>query len=309
MSENIEENIEEYTKDEIKEFIKNKENLYFAESDAWYTMVREEDIPDFIIWANNMELKLDQKLVDIQFYNSKNPAQLVLSTYGTFLNKAEPELREKIVDRLVKLQTNEMKPKKIKLIDGNLFIETDKEVGLLHDRELERKALIIGTWNYDDEKIKCNAIILKENKPVANIIDSFDIKEVENEEYKFSKKLLEEKIIDNCYKYENLPKLSETSNLMQDIYNEVSSNESEMAFIDDVLWNSEFKNKYTDNDIENLKTEAKKLRLEDVITFNQDDCKIIAYSDLANKFNDDRNLERDYETYKKYQKKKNREAR
>lgn len=113
-------------------------------------------------------------------------------------------------------------------------------------------------------------------------------------------------IYDNFKKYENLPKLSETSKMLQDIYIEVSTNESKMAFIDDDFWNTEFKDRYTDKDIEYLKKEANRLKLEDVITFNQDNCKITAYSGILNKFNDNRHLRIDVKTYNKYQ---NREER
>ena len=44
-----------------------------------------------------------------------------MSTYGWFLNKANPVLREEIIDRLVLLQTTEKEPKKVKVFDINTF--------------------------------------------------------------------------------------------------------------------------------------------------------------------------------------------
>lgn len=128
-----------YSKDEIKKFIKNKENLYFVECDLGYAMIREKDIPDFIMLANELSIKTNEDFVDIEFYNSKRPDKLALSTYGIFLNKAEPELRDRIIGRLVKLQKNETEPRKIKLIDGDLFVKVDEEVGLLHERNEQNK--------------------------------------------------------------------------------------------------------------------------------------------------------------------------
>ena len=44
-----------------------------------------------------------------------------MSTYGWFLNKANPLLREEIIDRLVLLQTTDKEPKKVKIFDINTF--------------------------------------------------------------------------------------------------------------------------------------------------------------------------------------------
>ena len=46
---------------------------------------------------------------------------VVMSTYGWFLNKANPVLREEMIDRLVLLQTTEKKPKKVKTFDTDIF--------------------------------------------------------------------------------------------------------------------------------------------------------------------------------------------
>lgn len=56
-----------------------------------------------------------------------------ITTMGEYLDKVKPEIREKIIDRLVKLQTGEIEPKEYKLIDENEFedikIEMEKEMG------------------------------------------------------------------------------------------------------------------------------------------------------------------------------------
>lgn len=129
----------EYSKDEIKNFILNNENLYFVECDLGNAVVREKDIPDFIIKANEICMKEFGKMTDITFYKTKEPMKPVISTFGVFINKIEPDIRKIIIDRLVKLQQNEIEPVKINLIDGNLFIEVDEEVGLLHERNEQNK--------------------------------------------------------------------------------------------------------------------------------------------------------------------------
>lgn len=45
----------------------------------------------------------------------------VITTYGCFLNKANPVFREEMIDRLVLLQTTDEKAKDIKIFDTDLF--------------------------------------------------------------------------------------------------------------------------------------------------------------------------------------------
>lgn len=185
-------------------------------------------------------------------------------------------------------------------------VEWSKFNNWYNEHKLNRKVLILGNWENDEDCINCNAILVKDKIPIANIIDSFNKEMFQEKGSINNKQVLKSMIYDNFEKYENLPKLSKTSKMLQDIYIEVSTNESKMAFIDDDFWNTEFKDRYTDKDIECLKKEANRLKLEDVITFNQDNCKITAYSGILNKFNDNRHLRIDVKTYNKYQ---NREER
>ena len=51
-----------------------------------------------------------------------------------------------------------------------------------------------------------------------------------------------------------------------------------------------YADRYTDKDIEKLKSEVKKYELDDVITFDDTGYKIVGWGDLETRFNDDRNL-------------------
>ena len=58
-----------------------------------------------------------------------------ITTMGEYLDKVKPEIREKIIDRLVKLQTGEIEPKEYKLIDENEF----DDIKIKMEKEMNRK--------------------------------------------------------------------------------------------------------------------------------------------------------------------------
>ena len=51
------------------------------------------------------------------------------------------------------------------------------------------------------------------------------------------------------------------------------------------------KDNFTEKDIENLKKEVKELGLQEVITFDDAEYKIVGWGDLETRFNDDRYLQ------------------
>ena len=103
---------------EIKDIIKNNEKLYYADDGIDECIIKEEDIPDFIIKIN----RIQGETANLKMYEVGNPSlDPVLTTYGRFLNTIIPELRVKIIDRLVKLQKNEEDIKDFKIIDENDF--------------------------------------------------------------------------------------------------------------------------------------------------------------------------------------------
>lgn len=124
-----------YNETEIRDIIKNNENLYFADSGIDEVIVKFDDIPDFIVDINRK-----QGLVDLKFYKMENDVyEPDITTMGEFLDKVKPEIREKIIDRLVKLQMGEIEPKEYKLIDENEFedikIKMEQEVSQEKDKE------------------------------------------------------------------------------------------------------------------------------------------------------------------------------
>ena len=120
-----------YDEKEIRNIITNKEELYFADDGIDEVIIKLDDIPDFIVDINRK-----QGLVDLKFYKMGNDLyQPDITTMGEYLDKVKPEIREKIIDRLVKLQTGEIEPKEYKLIDENEF----DDIKIKMEKEMNRK--------------------------------------------------------------------------------------------------------------------------------------------------------------------------
>ena len=49
-------------------------------------------------------------------------------TIGEFLDKIKPDLRERMIDRLVALQTNESEIRKYKIIDEDVYNKVEKKI-------------------------------------------------------------------------------------------------------------------------------------------------------------------------------------
>ena len=114
--------IKEYSKNEIKKLLENEERLVYAEDDYDSFIIRYKDIPDFIVKYND-----DYGQTDLYFFDYDN-SNLLASTFGSFLNKCDPKVREDIIDRLIKLQHYEIKTKDIKIIDEDILDEIKEEL-------------------------------------------------------------------------------------------------------------------------------------------------------------------------------------
>lgn len=113
-----------YNEEEIRKIIKSKETLYFADDGIDEVIVKAKDIPDFIVDVN---IKFGS--TDLKFYRVGNDVyEPEIKTMGMFLDKIKPEVREKIIDRLVKLQRGEIEPKDYKLIDENQFEDIQEKM-------------------------------------------------------------------------------------------------------------------------------------------------------------------------------------
>lgn len=175
----------------------------------------------------------------------------------------------------------------------NLTIWTNENVKL-------RKVEILNIWKSDFDDIRCNAILYKKNKPVANIIVSYDQKKINNLAYNmYHNKTLVDKFINVPFKnliyasfdkYLKLPKLTKCSKLLNEIYDNVCNSDAAMCHITEDDWKEHYSDDFADSDIQKLKEEVKKYHLEDVITFNDGEYKILGYGNLETCFNDNRNL-------------------
>ena len=103
-------NFDFYTVDEFIDIWNDEKRLVFIDDGIDEVVGLYEDIPDIIV---DLNLKLGS--TDLSIYGFESGAKL-LNTLGMFLDKCHPGVREDIIDRLVKLQTFEIKPKKYKLL-------------------------------------------------------------------------------------------------------------------------------------------------------------------------------------------------
>ena len=120
-----------YTEDEIKELIKANAELYYVDDGVDEAIIKFEDIPDFIIDYNrNLEIR------DLKFFKvGKDVYEPDITTYGEFLNTIKEDLRERIIDRLIALQTNEASINKYKIIDEDLYSKVESKL----EEEKEQK--------------------------------------------------------------------------------------------------------------------------------------------------------------------------
>ncbi len=152
-------------------------------------------------------------------------------------------------------------------------------------------------WLSDHDMVRCNAIIKINNIEIANIVASYYAADF----YKFEddneiiniKDVLKNLILDDLDKYLKLPKVSECSRLLQSIYDDVCASDSSMCHITEEDWENFYSDDYTNEDFEILKSEVEKFGLENVVSINKGEYKIIGYGNLETTFNDDRNLNKE----------------
>ncbi len=156
---------------------------------------------------------------------------------------------------------------------------------------LNRNVEVTAIWDSDYDDLRCIAFLSENNIEKANIIASYDSKEFDNLEYSETNKFIFKSLIyDDFDSYLQLPKISSCSSLLQEIYDNVCESDATMCHITEEDWQEIYADRYTDKDIEKLKSEVKKYELDDVITFDDTGYKIVGWGDLETRFNDDRNL-------------------
>lgn len=92
-------------------------------------------------------------------------------------------------------------------------------------------------------------------------------------------------MVDDFKRLRNLPLLSETPKLLQKIYKELKETDSGMLFIEEDNWEEDYE-EFSESDIEELKKQVEKYGLENVLAFEEEECKIMAYTSLLEKFID-----------------------
>lgn len=105
-----------YTKNELLKILKNDGILFVKTSLDDRYIIKKNDLADFII----LEAQRTGHAAEMFFF-MPGISGAVITTYGWFLNKANPILREEIINRLVLLQTTDKQPNNVKVFDTDTF--------------------------------------------------------------------------------------------------------------------------------------------------------------------------------------------
>jgi len=292
-----------YTGAEMKKLILDNEKLVCVDNGNEEFFVKYSDLPDFIVdmnrsLVNDCELKVYKYPIE-----TTTP---ILTTYGEFLNRCDPDVRKDIINRLVKVQTGEEETKNYKIMNNREF---DR---VLNEIEEDTKVKILDTWLTDFDDIRCKANVLIGGVKKVNIITSFD--RYNYPDWKNSKEEYKEIIKEEWADHLHKPNISECSKLLQEIYDTVRESESTLCHIDYDDWAVGYANRYTKEDLDKLYDEIKKYELEDIVDLNDKEYilkdgysteeelkdytpeyKIVGYGDLELVFNDDRDIIRNKE--------------
>ena len=88
------------TQDEIAEIYYSDERKVFVDTGIDEFIALYKNIPDIIVDLNRKLGSVDLKIFDFE------TAEEIITTFGHFLHKANPDVRKDIIERLVKLQNN-----------------------------------------------------------------------------------------------------------------------------------------------------------------------------------------------------------
>ena len=119
-----------YNEKEVKEIIEDAIPYVFVDDGITEVIIKKKDISDYIIYINRNCGPTDLKIIDPQ-----KDYQTIITTFGEFLDKSDLEIRKEIIERLVKIQTNQEKYKKIKTIDEDMWEKVKNEIE--NDEEME----------------------------------------------------------------------------------------------------------------------------------------------------------------------------
>ena len=159
---------------------------------------------------------------------------------------------------------------------------------------LNRTVKVNSIYETSFDDVRCDAILCINKNPVSNIISSYPADELNfrcNNDPNLVKEAVRTAILDDFDKYMELPKISKCSKLLQEVYDDVCESDASMCHITQEDWNQFYKDNFTEKDIDNLKKEVKELGLQEAITFDDAEYKIVGWGDLETRFNDDRYLQ------------------
>ena len=122
--------IEIYNKKETEKFIKSKEKYVYVDDGVTEVIIPRKDIPDFIVYVNR-----EIGMVDLKIYDFENEPSLIITTMGEFLDKCDQNVRQEIIDRLIKLQMDDEQYKKVKVFNEDIWEQVKDE--LEDEEELE----------------------------------------------------------------------------------------------------------------------------------------------------------------------------
>lgn len=122
--------LNQYNKDEIKKILTSNERLVYIDTGNEEIVSKYDDLPDMIVDINN---KIGSTNLTVMEFD--NPSKILLTTFGPFLNKCDPDVRKDIIDRLNNLQQGIEEIKDYKVIDEDMLDDVRYE---LEDNDMER---------------------------------------------------------------------------------------------------------------------------------------------------------------------------
>lgn len=108
--------LNQYNKDEIKEILTSNERLVYVDTGNEEIVSKYNDLPDIIVDIND---KIGSTNLTVMEFD--NPSKILLTTFGPFLNKCNPDVRKDIIDRLNNLQLGIEEVKDYKVIDEDML--------------------------------------------------------------------------------------------------------------------------------------------------------------------------------------------
>ena len=120
-----------YNEEEIKKLLENEERLVYVDTGSEEIIIKYDDLADVIVDINDKIGTTDLKVYDYKNPDMDNP---LLTTFGPYLNRCDPKVREDIIDRLFDLQTGNEDIKNYKVIDEDMFDDVLREL----EDEMER---------------------------------------------------------------------------------------------------------------------------------------------------------------------------